>query len=165
MERHSKRILSFHSGESRRADAHTSIYRRKNTWRSHFSMVGPMLKWHCRDSSRWPLRCFGLLPGSPRRGRIRLRLRLLLRGPISLHSFRLLFALRGRECTRAFLGRLSGLRSGGTSDGQRSLRWSSSARGRSLKSFNRSIQLVSFCNQKYKNLFCRHRRNLNSFVR
>ena len=73
-------------------------------------------------------------------------------------SSALLAVCVGSEFAPPFFRRLSGLWGCGRGNGQLILRRSSSAPDWSLKGFNRSVQFVSFRNQKSKNLFCRHRR-------
>jgi len=112
-----------------------------------------------------PLCCPGRLLGFAGGPRLGLHRSLFLRSPESLHSLRLLFALSGCEFATFLLSLWLGV-FGNYLAPQRcrerpAVRWRSSpALGRSLKSFYGPVQLVSFCNQKSKDLFCRHRKNL-----
>ena len=109
-----------------------------------------------------PLCCLASLLGFACCLRLRFRRSFLLCIPESLHSLRLLLALSGSELATRFLGRLSSSRRAGNGSSQRILRRPTPALRRSLKHLDRSVQLVSFCNQKSKDLFCRHRENLST---
>jgi hypothetical protein len=119
----------------------------------------PLLPAQCstqldHGASNGPLCCFGSLLRLAFTLRLRLRFRLLLRGPPLAHPFGGGFPLRGRELAIPLLRRCGA--GGGRGQGCRILRWPTSSLHWSLKSFDGSVQLVSFCNQKSYDLFGRH---------
>ena len=117
-----------------------------------------------RRDACFSLCCFGRFLEFVRCFRLGLRRCLFLRSPESLHSLGLLFALSGRELAAWFLRRLSTFRRAGNGSGQWILRRPSPALSRPFKRLDGSVQLVSFRNQKSKNLFCRHRKNRNTIA-
>lgn len=83
------------------------------------------------------------------------------RGPISLHSFRLLLFLRGAECSALLHRRCS---SGGLrlADSRLTLRRSAPPFERTLKGFNRLVKSVPLRNQQGDDLLYRHQINRNT---